>query len=271
VSQRTQSATAQEMRTLPTLSPTSSQNMLPPNSSFSQYRSLRTYLLICFSALIILIGTLAGFGVYHSTHKEALKLQDHYLEMIALLISDEHGAALPTYSAEPKFDSKNNYYTVLKLHFEKEGTELQEAQIVIQPINVQSPTVQQKKAEASWLQLPAHIVDGLSTIESNGDEWRVFVRTLPNHQRFLVGQQTEVRDELATYTSLRMLIPLVILFPTLLLVMMFVIRQAFQPITQLTRQIDQQEDSAPLELNSLKIPREILPFVHSINRLLARL
>ncbi len=237
---------------------------------FKQYRSLRNYFIICFSGLIVFIGSLAAFGVYHSTRKEALALQDHNLELTAQVISENRYNIVPSYTDGPKIEQPdhipldpNQQESLIKT---EQATELQEAQIVIQPVSF-TPN----KTELHWLQTPPSIKNGLSTIESHGEEWRVLVSSTSTGQRFVVGQRTEVRNELAEDTSLRMLIPLVILLPMLILVITLVIRQAFKPIAQLARHIDQQKDGVPLPLNDQKIPREILPFVNSINQLLTRL
>ncbi len=237
---------------------------------FKKYRSLRFYLIVCFSGLIIIIGTLTALGVYHSTRKEALALQDHHLELIAQVMSQYHYNIVPNYTDGPEIKSSNHIPTdpdqQEALIQTDHATELQEAQIVIQPISF-TPN----KTELHWLQTPPSINNGLSTIKSHGEEWRVFVSKSSTGQRFVVGQRTEVRDELAENTSLRMLIPLVILLPILMLMITLIIRQSFKPITQLAAYIDQQRNGTLLPLDNLKIPREILPFVYSINQLLNRL
>ncbi len=232
----------------------------------SDYRSLRSYLLRWFLALITIIGLLAALGVYHSTRKEALKLQDHYLQLMALLITQHETEAHQDDTVVPASSAFVFNTNPHRPQTEHEASELEEAQIVVQQLDqTQSPQVRQ------WIKVIDPLPDGISTISSDGDDWRIFVRTLDNKQRFLVAQRTEVRNELAAYTSARMLIPFVVLIPTLFLMITLVIRRAFKPITQLARHIDQQKDNIPLPMSDPTIPREILPFVQSINQLLARL
>jgi signal transduction histidine kinase len=239
-----------------------------PSIQKPNHRSLRFYLLRWFVVLVIIIGILAALGVYKSTRKEALKLQDHYLELIALLITNHHSGLMPDYTVVPA-SSLVDLIAPPQSNFvrpERKTTELEEAQIVVQQLDLH-PTV----VEPHWIQVPNDLPEGLSTLVSNDIEWRIFVRTLPDHQRFLVGQRTAVRNELAAYTSMRMLIPFVVLIPTLFMVITLVIRRAFKPITRLAAQIDRQKDDIPLPISDTNIPREILPFVQSINQLLARL
>ncbi|AXI01624.1 sensor histidine kinase [Aquirhabdus parva] len=251
---------------------TTSAPRLAPEQDLRKYRSLRDYLVWWFFSLILIIGLLAAFGEYHATRKEALNMQDHNLELIAQLVADQQALTFPSMIAHgqlpsppPPMDEPPQTDLSLKRKKHKES-ELQEAKIIIQPLVADGQPIQ-----AHWIQVPKHLADGLSTLQSQGEDWRVFVRTLPTGQQFLVGQRTALRDELARYTSLRMMIPLVVLFPVLLLVITLVIRQAFKPITALALHTDQQKDGVPLPLNNQKIPREILPFVFSINNLLRRL
>ena len=232
----------------------------------SSYRSLRSYLLRWFLTLITIIGLLAALGVYHSTRKEALKLQDHYLQLMALLITQHETEAHQDDTVVPA-SSAFVFNTAPHLPLaEHEASELEEAQIVVQQLDQTQPP-----HSTPWIKVTDSLPDGISTITSNGDDWRIFVRTLDNKQRFLVAQRTAVRNELAAYTSARMLIPFVVLIPTLFLMITLVIRRAFKPITQLAQHIDQQKDNLPLPIHDHTIPREILPFVQSINQLLARL
>jgi two-component system OmpR family sensor kinase len=240
---------------------------LKPHAALKQYRSLRIYLIICFSGLIILIGTLTAFGVYHSTRKEALALQNHNLILIAQLVSDHQKYILSDYTNGPELsDSDATTSNSQATQSIEKVSELQEAQIIIQPLELIP-----KSKTKDGLDLPKTIPNGLSSLKSHGEEWQVFVSATPTGQRFAVGQRAEVRNELAENTSLRMLIPLVVLLPIFILFITIVVRQAFKPITQLVNHIDQQKEGASLPLDNIKIPREILPFVYSINQLLTRL
>jgi two-component system OmpR family sensor kinase len=64
--------------------------------------------------------------------------------------------------------------------------------------------------------------------------------------------------------------PLVILVPVLLLVLGFVVRRMFRPLTTLARDLDTRTDNDFSELSGAALPSEIVPFVVAINRLLAR-
>jgi two-component system, OmpR family, sensor kinase len=126
------------------------------------------------------------------------------------------------------------------------------------------------------LPLPSDLDDGLYTLQLNGVGWRVLVYT--GHQskarpggRFAVSQQTEARDEVAWNNSLHTLLPVLLLAPLLLIVVGYAVRQSVKPVSDLAEAVDRRGESSLAPLPDTPVPREIAPFVASINRLLERL
>lgn len=116
------------------------------------------------------------------------------------------------------------------------------------------------------------LADGFQTIRIHGEEWRVYVLTQPStNQRFAVGQQTELRDEIAWNSSLNVFLPIALLVVILLLLIHILIRQAFKPLKQLAAHLDKHDGTQLSALPETNIPKEIAPFLLSINGLLARL
>lgn len=114
--------------------------------------------------------------------------------------------------------------------------------------------------------------DGLQTINIDDDDWRVYVVTQSStKQRFVVGQQTELRDEIAWNSALNVFWPIVSLVVILLLIINVFIRQAFKPLKQLATHLDRHDGTQLSALPETNIPKEIVPFLLSINGLLARL
>ncbi len=114
--------------------------------------------------------------------------------------------------------------------------------------------------------------DGLQTIKIDDDDWRVFVLTQSvTQQRFAVGQQTELRDEIAWNSSLNVFWPIVSLVVLLLLIINVLIRQTFKPLKQLATHLDKHDGMQLSGLPETNMPKEIVPFLLSINGLLARL
>ena len=118
--------------------------------------------------------------------------------------------------------------------------------------------------------LPQNLRDGLQTVRANNETYRVLVRTLGSGERLAVAQETAVRDEIARDSSLRTLMPFLVLVPILLLVVAYLIRKIFKPIAALSIEIDQRSEQELHPIAPEPFPAEIRPFVGAINRLLMR-
>ncbi len=111
---------------------------------------------------------------------------------------------------------------------------------------------------------------GLRSVDLDGHAWRVYERELPGGERLRVRQRTELRDEIAIAAGWRTLVPLLAMIPLLILVVLLVVRSTFKPVAALARQLDREGASHPEPLPQAEVPREIAPFVASINALLLR-
>lgn len=124
--------------------------------------------------------------------------------------------------------------------------------------------------EGGRLPVPPELADGIYTLRLKGDTYRVLIRTLPDASRIAVTQETERRDEIAQASALRTLTPILILIPTLLLVVVILVRRMFRPISALAADLDNRSEQALHPLADVRLPTEIRPFVAAINRLLGR-
>lgn len=125
------------------------------------------------------------------------------------------------------------------------------------------------------LPVPLDFPDGIYTLTLNHKQWRVLILTVTDQtaasSRFAIAQQTEFRNELALNSCLRSFFAVLLLAPLLIWLVHLVIRNSFKPLHDLSPQIDQLIDSGITPLNEQNIPREIIPFVASINHLLIRI
>lgn len=211
--------------------------------------SLQHRLSLWIAVLIVAVSVMAGGFSFWLAFDEAHQLQDEQLRQVAALM-DVHDL-LPM----PDRDGRaiNNY---------------PDARVFIFRLGTHTNA---KQTELQMVGLLNNLADGMQTVSDHQSEWRVVIRTLPNEDRIAVGQRTAVRDEIARDGALRTVLPMIGLVPLLILLIGFVIRHTFKSVMRLSKDLDEKGDGNLVSLSNDGIPKEILPFVASINRLLKRL
>jgi len=214
--------------------------------------SLQFRLSFSIGVVIIFVAIAAGAFSFLSAMDEAHELQDGTLRQIAALALQNPSAThllqrTPPPGAASATDNE------------------EDANVTIQYLNRRNAN-----GMGSPILFPPDLSDGFHTITVNDESFRVLVTTTNPDERMIVAQETAIRNEIARDSALRTLMPLVILFPVLLLIIADLIRRMFRPIEQLSDEIDSRPAHAlhPVEENN--IPAEILPFISAINRLLGR-
>jgi two-component system OmpR family sensor kinase len=125
------------------------------------------------------------------------------------------------------------------------------------------------EARPAWLD--DALEPGLHTIDGPKGRLRVYIGTNANGDRTAVAQPTEERDELAINSAVRTVLPLLLFLPILWWLIVRIVRRELAPVARLAHIIDSQPADRPAPLEIANLPSEILPFVHAINRLLARI
>ena len=200
---------------------------------------LNRWIIMTSSAFMVFGGLLSASIVF----KEATDIQDSLLREIASLVRQGN---LGDNSA-----SRNN----------NKGEELS---ILIQPVDA---------ANSKYgLHLPENLVDGLQTLTLDGESWRVLViKQTFTGEKYLIAQQTELRNDLALASGLNVFLPMLGLVIFMLVIIRWMIRHLFKPVDQLVNQLLQQNELKPEPLTQQKLPTEIAPFVAAINDLLNRI
>ncbi|MCK9376977.1 MAG: ATP-binding protein [Syntrophobacterales bacterium] len=213
--------------------------------------SLQIRLSFWLSLAILSVALIAGIFAFFSAFNEAHELQDDVLRQVAMLY-DRHGLTVPqTGNSGTGVDNDP------------------ESRVFIQLLSTIPPSNPNTDANPT-LALPQNLRDGLQTVHANNETYRVLVRTLGSGERLAVAQETAVRDEIARDSSLRTLMPFLVLVPILLLVVAYLIRKIFKPIAALSIEIDQRSEQELHPIAPEPFPAEIRPFVGAINRLLKR-
>ena len=106
----------------------------------------------------------------------------------------------------------------------------------------------------------------------DGDKWRI-VRVKSANEQFViaVGQELDYRSDIAWDMVEEFVTPIIIGWLILLALLLLVIEQEFKPLKNAAQKIKERtsEDLSPVSVQGF--PKEILPFVESINDLLKKL
>lgn len=213
-------------------------------------RSLERHLIRTMLLVIVFIGISAGAISYIFALEEAQEFQDDTLLQIASLADIRHefneSPDINSIGA-PKNDEEEseNRVVVIRLHHD------------MLPANIK------------WL--PSDLSQGFQTVDSPQGHWRVYVQKAKSGERIAVGQLTEVRNEAASDSAQRTLVPIGILLLLLIILTIRIVRKEFVTVRLLAHKLDEQPPERPTTLPETGLPDEISPFVRSINSLLKKI
>lgn len=213
-------------------------------------KSIRWRLIVWLVAGLVALALVAGYALYRTARNEAAELFDYELRTVALSlpVTSEDGATQKT----PGND---------------EWGGLAEDRLLIQRWDGDAKPQYHSEAALSMPRLSP----GFHDKEWEETHWRVYGVQLPD--RYVqVAQPIAVRDTLAVGMALRIITPLWMLVPVIVLFVLWVVSKGLQPISAISRLVAQRsyESLSPLRFEQ-PIPSEIASLVHSLNDLLARL
>jgi two-component system OmpR family sensor kinase len=204
--------------------------------------SLRSRLLIGLTLMIVSAGLGAGVVAYDWAFDEAIEMQDSILAQIGAF----------ALNARPQNAALINA-----------GVDA-EAQVNVEELGDRPSGTQD--ARALWT-----LQDGLHIVSRDRKPWRILLQTRTDGSRFAVGQTTALRDEMARDSALHAILPFAALAPCLMLVIAIVVWQSLRPMIRLAGQLDARRSDDLGRLSLEGTPRELHPFINSINRLLERI
>jgi two-component system OmpR family sensor kinase len=118
--------------------------------------------------------------------------------------------------------------------------------------------------------LPHGFDEGIAFVETLEGPWRVYTH-VTEEGTVQVGQAVATRDELARELSLSVLMPMLLLIPALGMVVAWALKRGLQPVNETSRLVSDRDASRLDPLPVENVPGELLPLVHQVNGLLARL
>jgi len=112
---------------------------------------------------------------------------------------------------------------------------------------------------------------GLNTREIHDNTWRLNIQEHPAlGSRFMVAQQTAIRNESAVTGALYGFIPAATLVALMLFIVNWVVRRQFRRLDGLAQRLDHQGEGRAQDIDAVEAPDEIRPFLSAISRLLTR-
>ena len=207
--------------------------------------SLQNKLFVGLSIAILGISLIAYGVSFWIAFNLAQKFQDDSLYKAALLV--------------------DTYRTPLYEEHVIESMARDPKRIVIQPVTPLPSSL------PPLLKLPANLLAGFQTVEIDGLKWRVYTYTTILGIKIAVAQKAEVRNIMARNSALLVLFPLLILIPILIIVSRQILKAEMSSLRKLAEVVDTQDEAQLSLLPTNQIPDEVAPFLHAINRLLARI
>ncbi|MFM0597202.1 ATP-binding protein [Paraburkholderia dilworthii] len=198
--------------------------------------------------MIVVVGLLACGLSFMFALQEARELQDGQLKQIAVLIDS---GALAFTGSRPSIESSQD----------------PDVKVVIDRLGAAPSDV----TRSTGLLIPQGMADGFHDLSGSEQSWRVNIRTLRSGDRIAVAEPSALRDEIARDGAMRTLVPMLLLLPGLFIVIVVIVRTKLSPLTRLATIVDRQTDATVQPLSEEGIAPEVLPFVRSINSLIARL
>lgn len=207
--------------------------------------SLQKQLFVWLSIAILSISLLASGFSFWLAYEEAHEFQDDALHQAALLV--------------------DTYQTPLEGDHILESVDSDPKRIVVQPV-IASPA-----SLPPLLKLPENLSTGYHTLTIDGLQWRVYIFATLIGQHVAVAQEAKVRKVMARNSALLTLLPLLLLIPVLIFVARQIIKAEMSSLRSLAELIDTQNEERLSALPTTRVPNEVAPFLHAINRLLERI
>jgi len=115
-------------------------------------------------------------------------------------------------------------------------------------------------------------VEGFHRTEHGNNQWISFALHSPkNNWWLIVGERSDVREEMAFNIVRDHILPLVVFIPILLVLVSFLVNRGFNPLTKIIQQINSRRHKHMEKIHTEELPVEVSVLLDALNNLLSRL
>ncbi|BCH12075.1 two-component sensor histidine kinase [Mesorhizobium sp. 131-3-5] len=209
--------------------------------------SLRRTAFIWLAGLMAIIGVCAATASYLLAKNEASDFLDNQLRQIARYIGDVPPSPVVDPDGGVPHDPEDDF--------------------VIQVWDASGHLLRQSHPSIDIRREPA---TGFANISTDTNNWRVYTLATPK-RTVQVSQEMSVRQELATDAALQSALPVAVLIPLSLLTLSWIIDRIMTRLNRMAVAVASRDAASDDPVPIDDVPYEVIPFVSSINLLLARL
>jgi two-component system OmpR family sensor kinase/two-component system sensor histidine kinase QseC len=208
--------------------------------------SIRTRLLLALIVLVALVSVLAATVTYNRVLNETSTLFDYQLRQMALSLRNQVSLA-PRIEVPPGQGGDTDFVIQIwdlfgaRMYLSRPGL----------------PVINQT-------------VLGYADLSLQGERWRAYGLQTGDGV-IQIAQPIRVRERLARAAALRVVVPLLLLLPVMVVFVAWIVRRGLLPLRQVTAEVQRRDVRSLTALATANLPREIEPLVAELNRLLDRL
>ncbi|MDE2626785.1 MAG: two-component sensor histidine kinase [Burkholderiales bacterium] len=209
--------------------------------------SLRARLLWFLLAAILLTAIVQATIAYRTARDDADGIFDYQMQQMAMSLRSGLPLSRPEAAGEDATDDENFDF-------------------VVQVWTADGRSVFQSAARAA---LPRDTALGFANVSAHGTTYRVY--SMRSHaQTIQVAQDIAVRRETASTLALRMVAPIAVMAPLLMVLVWWVVSASVAPVSRVRRQVAERQADDLTEVSEAGLPDEIRPLVHELNLLFTR-
>ena len=227
-------------------------------------------------SLTAFVAVTAGF-VYSNEETKALERNDAELRTVATALARaEVGVVLPkaltmaSDTFEKRLESERPFPTLERGPYHRAVTEDPRGLKTIAAGETVLIRLMAKDGQAVVTTLDVPLSAGWMTAQLEGEAHRLYTIFLANGHYASVAEPLRLREAMAGEAALRAIVPLLCLFPVLILTIGGVLWSSMRSVKRLSQRVAGRkgEDLTPLSADDA--PSELLPFIDSVNGLLRK-